>query len=69
MPDLQAHSPAMDQKDGEKWTAAVDFQPTIPKPDRLLITRHHHADHAFDASVHDDITAFAAIRQWKNQYK
>ncbi len=26
----------MGQKDGEKWTAAVDLQPTIPKPDRLL---------------------------------
>ena len=26
----------MGQKDGEKWTAAVDSQPTIPKPDRLL---------------------------------
>ena len=36
MPDLQAHSPAMGQKDGEKWTAAVDLQPTIPKPDKLL---------------------------------
>ena len=36
MPDLQAHSPAMGQKDGEKWTAAVDLQPTIPKSDRLL---------------------------------
>ena len=36
LPDLQAHSPAMGQKDGEKWTAAVDLQPTIPKPGRLL---------------------------------
>ena len=26
----------MGQKDGEKWTAAVDSQPTIPKPDSLL---------------------------------
>ena len=39
LPDLQAHSPAMGQKDGEKWTAAVDFQPTLPKSDRLLETR------------------------------
>ena len=31
-----AHSAAMGQKDGEKWTAAVDLQPTIPKSDRLL---------------------------------
>jgi len=29
----------MGQKDGEKWTAAVDSQPTLPKPDRLLGTR------------------------------
>ncbi|MDO8776349.1 MAG: hypothetical protein Q7K57_48090, partial [Burkholderiaceae bacterium] len=36
LPDLQAHSPAMGQKDGEKWTAAVDLQPTIPKSDWLL---------------------------------
>ena len=35
-PGLQPHSPAMGQKDGEKWTAAVDSQPTLPKPDRLL---------------------------------
>jgi len=33
---LQSHSPAMGQKDGEKWTAAVESQPTLPKPDRLL---------------------------------
>ena len=26
----------MGQKDGEKWTAEVDSQPTFPKPDRLL---------------------------------
>ena len=25
----------MGQKDGEKWTAAADLQPTIPKSDRL----------------------------------
>ena len=35
-PDLQAHTPAMGQKVGEKWTAAVDLQPTLPKSDRLL---------------------------------
>ena len=35
LPDLQAHSPAMGQKDGEKWTAAVDSQPTFHKSDRL----------------------------------
>ena len=26
----------MRQKDGEKWAAAVDLQPTIPKSDKLL---------------------------------
>ena len=26
----------MGQKDGEKWTAAVDLQQTISKSDRLL---------------------------------
>ena len=26
----------MGQEDGEKWTAAVDLQPTIPRSDRLL---------------------------------
>ena len=36
LPDLQAHSPAMGQEDGEKWTAAVVLLPTIPKSDRLL---------------------------------
>ena len=36
LPDLQPHSPAMGQKDGEKWTAAVDLQPTISKSDSLL---------------------------------
>ena len=34
--DLPAHSPAMGQKDGEKWTAAAASQPTLPKSDRLL---------------------------------
>ena len=38
LPDLQPHSPAMGQKDGEKWTAAADSQPTISKSDRLLDT-------------------------------
>ncbi len=37
LPDLQPHSPAMGQKDGKKWTAAADLQPTISKPDRLLV--------------------------------
>ncbi len=43
MPGLQAHSPAMGQKDGvleerrsQKWTAAVDLQPALPKSDRRL---------------------------------
>ena len=47
LPDLQAHSPAMGQKDGvleerrsQKWTAAVDSQPTFHKFDRLLEFRN-----------------------------
>ncbi|EJE48354.1 hypothetical protein PMI14_07217, partial [Acidovorax sp. CF316] len=28
----------MEQKNGEKWTAAADLQPTISKSDRLLAT-------------------------------
>ena len=36
LPDLQPHCPTMGQKDGEKWTAAVDSEPTLPKPDSLL---------------------------------
>ncbi len=39
LPNLQAHSPAMGQKDGEKWAAVVDLQPTIPKSDRLPAPR------------------------------
>ena len=27
------------------------------------------AVHRFDASTHDDTTVFAALRQWKNQFK
>ena len=27
----------MGREGGEKWTAAADLQPTIPKPDRLLV--------------------------------
>ena len=36
LPGLQAHSSAMGQKDGEKWVAAADLQPTTPKSDRLI---------------------------------
>ncbi len=36
LPDLPPHSPAMGQEAGEKWSAAVVLQPTIPKSDRLL---------------------------------
>ena len=28
---------AMGQEADEKWTAAVNLQPTLPKPDRLLV--------------------------------
>ena len=37
LPDLQAHSPTMGQKTGEKWTAAALLQPMLPKSDRLLV--------------------------------
>ncbi|MEX1165887.1 MAG: helix-turn-helix transcriptional regulator, partial [Hydrogenophaga sp.] len=37
------HSPAMGQKGGEKSTAAVDLQPTLPKSDSLLGLSHRHA--------------------------
>jgi len=40
LPDLPPHSPAMGQKAGEKWAAAVVSQPTIPKSDRLLDLSH-----------------------------
>ena len=56
LPDLQAHSPAMGQKDGEKWTAAVDLQPTIPKSDRLLASRS-------GASLPDSPAGYAAKLQ------
>jgi ATP-dependent RNA helicase SrmB len=36
LPDLQPNSPAIGQKYGEKWAAAVDVQPTTSKSDRLL---------------------------------
>ena len=36
MPDLPPNSQAIGQKDGKKWAAAVDLQPTISKSDRLL---------------------------------
>ena len=36
LPDLQAHSPAMGQKAGKKWTAAALLQPMLPKSDRFL---------------------------------
>ena len=54
LPDLQAHSPAMGQKDGEKWTAAVDLQPTIPKSDGLLEL------HCADSQVEELVKIIAA---------
>ncbi|MDF1486094.1 PmeII family type II restriction endonuclease [Ramlibacter sp. H39-3-26] len=36
LPASQAHSPAMGQEAGEKWTAAADLQPATSKSDRLL---------------------------------
>jgi len=42
LPNLPPHSPAMGQKDGEKWTAAGGLQPTTLLPPRLPIS--HDAD-------------------------
>ncbi len=36
LPDSQAHSPAMGQEAGEKWTAAAYLQPTLLLPPTLL---------------------------------
>ncbi|TDM08611.1 MAG: hypothetical protein C4K60_04090 [Ideonella sp. MAG2] len=36
LPNSQPHSPAMGQEGSEKWAAAADLQPTLPKSDRLL---------------------------------
>jgi len=36
LPHSPPHSPATGQEGGEKWTAAVDLQPTIPRSHRLL---------------------------------
>jgi len=36
VPDSPPHGGSMGQEAGEKWAAAVDLQPTIPKSDRLL---------------------------------
>ncbi|WP_371329028.1 ABC transporter substrate-binding protein [Polaromonas sp. AER18D-145] len=52
LPHLQAHSPAMGQKDGEKWTAAVDLQPTTPKPDRLLVPQGPQPLRACSSALH-----------------
>ena len=41
--DLQPNSRAIGQKDGKKWAAAVDLQPTIRKSDRLLGERRRHS--------------------------
>ena len=36
LPHSQSLRPAIGQEGGEKWTAAADLQPTLPKSDRLL---------------------------------
>ena len=41
LPFLCPIVPPMGQKKGEKWVAAVDLQPTIPKSDRLLVLHPH----------------------------
>ncbi len=38
----------MGQKDGKKWTAAADLQPTISKSDRLLALHPASARHKRD---------------------
>ena len=35
----------MGQEADEKWTAAVNLQPTLPKPDRLLDTGYPDSTH------------------------
>ncbi len=56
LPDLQSHSPAMGQEDGEKWTAAADLQPTHPESDRLL----NHAEDALPALIAQTLGITAA---------
>ena len=73
LPDLQAHSPAMGQKDGEKWTVAVDLQPTIPKSDRLLdnlvdlivtcLTHPAAANQTFLVSDGEDVSTSELLRR------
>jgi hydrogenase-1 operon protein HyaF len=41
LPDSPPHGCSMGQEAGEKGSAAVDSQPTIPKSDRLLATPYH----------------------------
>ena len=65
MPDLQAHSPAMGQKDGEKWTAAANLQPTLPKSGRLLGARwtsdaKYRSMYSTTPNRHADLCATAA---------
>ena len=55
LPDLQAHSPAMGQKAGKKWTAAAVSQPTIPESGRLLGTG------SADALDVDEASAFVKL--------
>ncbi len=52
LPDLQAHSPAMGQKAGEKWTAAALLQPMLPKSDRLLDSRYWRFEFEANAFLH-----------------
>ena len=73
LPDLQAHSPALGQEDGEKWTVAVDLQPTIPKSDRLLdnlvdlivtcLTHPAAANQTFLVSDGEDVSTSELLRR------
>ena len=50
----------MGQEDGEKWTAAVDLQPTLPKSDRLLVPLERAANKLGHA-LHDLDPVFQAF--------
>ena len=54
LPNLQPHSPAMGQRDGEKWTAAVDSQPTLPESDRLQDRVHFGALPGHARKTHEE---------------
>ncbi len=62
VPDLQAHSGTMGQKDGAKWAAAVGSQPMLPKSDRLL-------EAAFAAAVIEQVEIAAKYAGYIDRQK